>query len=426
MYYLYTISSYLPNFIMNIVTAVVGVFIKRDDKVYLFGSKCGVGFGGNVRNMFQYLTENKDKYLIKKIIYVTRSKALFKELSYMGYEVYMMHSIKSYYYHLKAGRHVCSGSISNGFAAGKYNSSDILSRLSLGAKHFYLHHHMGAGKSNMMIRRKQIKGLRRAIIEGYRLILSLGVVRHFVLYPGGWDDMVFCVSCKRDLIEQQVFFEYHPIKYRLTCFCELLPPAKYLPSEMEVIRRFPKDRTLVLYVPVFRTKKTGYVNPLNDKEFVEFLEKESFFWIQKLNHEDSAMEADDSVYSSPAILKLQASFDINIISSFIDIQVTDYSSARMKAIALDKPVIYYVPDQDIYNREDKGIDPVMEDAINKNRADSIGDLCNRLLEARCSDNFFTIERKKEYLMTKSLQMECMPSAYSYDRIYRDIFESEAN
>ena len=420
-YYLYTICTYLPNCIMNIVTLLVGIFIKRDDKIYLFGSKSGVGFGGNTRNMFLYLAENKEEYDIKKVIFVTRSKKLFRELSELGYDVYKMHSLKSYYYHFKAGKHICSGNIAGGFAAGVYAGSDILSRLSFGADHFYLHHHIGTGKSNMMFKREAIKGFKRLVIESYRFFLSIGFIRHFFMLPGGWDNMTFCVSCKQDLIEQEIFWEHHPIRFVVTCFAELLPTPRYLESEREVVNHFPKGKTLVLYAPVYRTVNTGYINPLLGEGFIQFLEKENYFWIQKLNYQDSQMDADENAYSNPNVMNLPSDFDLNIISSIIDIQVTDYSSTRMKAIALNKPVVYYVPDYDVYSEKDKGIEPMMEEAINNNRADSINDLCNRLLEARDASGFFTSKRIEEYQATRSLQIDCSPLDYTYEHIYKDIF-----
>ncbi len=54
----------------------------------------GEKFADNSRFLFQYLHQEKQELLLKRVIWVTRNKNLKDELSEMGYEVYLCGSLK--------------------------------------------------------------------------------------------------------------------------------------------------------------------------------------------------------------------------------------------------------------------------------------------------------------------------------------------
>ena len=111
---------------MNIITALITIFIRRDKNTMLMGSWYGRRFGGNTRYLFQYLSENKEKYGLKKVIWVTREDTIYSELKKMGYNVYMMKSKESIYYHFKAGIHALNVNISTSTSTSKTVNGDIM------------------------------------------------------------------------------------------------------------------------------------------------------------------------------------------------------------------------------------------------------------------------------------------------------------
>jgi CDP-glycerol glycerophosphotransferase (TagB/SpsB family) len=55
------------------------------------------------------------------------------------------------------------------------------------------------------------------------------------------------------------------------------------------------------------------------------------------------------------IIYLDSMFDVNVLLKYVDIIISDYSSAAFDAIYLKKPVIMYVPDLDDYERGNNGL-----------------------------------------------------------------------
>ena len=51
---------------------------------------------------------------------------------------------------------------------------------------------------------------------------------------------------------------------------------------------------------------------------------------------------------------MNSDFDINILFPYIDMLVTDYSSAMLDALYFRKKILYYVPDYTYYISKDRG------------------------------------------------------------------------
>ena len=109
--------------ILLIPLKILLTLIKKDDKVFIFGDFLGKRFGDNSKYLYLYLCKNKEKYLLKKIIWITSTKEIYEELKNNKYEVYYKYSFKSFYYHLKARYHFID--------QGETDISGFLSRNSL-------------------------------------------------------------------------------------------------------------------------------------------------------------------------------------------------------------------------------------------------------------------------------------------------------
>ena len=173
MYYIeYIISPFIYGF-FNLLTFIINIFIRRDKSIILMGSCYGERFAGNSRYLFQYLSNNKDEYGLNKVIWVTRKHYIFDELSEMGYEVYLMHSLKSFYYHFKAGRHAINFNSNTSFATGVRRSADIMGYFSLGAIHYFLNHSAYSGKGNLITNYKDLGIIKRILVKTYIKISSV-------------------------------------------------------------------------------------------------------------------------------------------------------------------------------------------------------------------------------------------------------------
>ena len=119
-----TICTILNNLKWNVYTGIHTVLWPRDKNIWLFGSWMGEKFADNSRFLFQYLHENKSKFGIRKVVWVTNNSDVLEEIRSLGYEAYLMDTQESKYFHLKAGVHVICNS----------RDTDICTKYSFGAK----------------------------------------------------------------------------------------------------------------------------------------------------------------------------------------------------------------------------------------------------------------------------------------------------
>lgn len=343
-------------FFLNIITFLINIFVKRDRNIILIGAWYGHRFSGNCRFLFQYLSDYREKYGLEKVIWVTRSKKFYKELNSLGYEVYMMKSVKSFYYHFKAGIHVVSTNTASSWATNKKVSGDIMGQLSLGAVHVYLNHGITSIKGNRIRDLDKLSCKERFVVKTYQIIHRNFFLRNYVLCPGGWDRVVYLSpgreSSRRDLqrhleTEQMLFWE--------AGFPELCECLGYLKDEQEIINTVSKHDKTILYMPTYRTNDgTGYSHPLNNSALCDFLRKNNFYWIDKL-HPGAKENMNANNYDPRISLKLAPEFDTNVLLRMVDVVITDYSSICHTAVYFDRPLIYYWPDHIEYVEKDKSI-----------------------------------------------------------------------
>lgn len=330
--------------LINLLTIVLNLFIWRKESIWLFGSWMGMKFADNSRYLFQYLNEKKEEYGIKKVIWVTREITVLQELRSMGYECYMMHSLFSYYYHIKAGVHV----ICNMYArSGKY-SGDILGVLSTGAKKLQLWHGVGIKACGGLVH----KSLQKS--ESHNSLLRK-LVSSALFLPGGWKQNAYFLATseenKRVAIYDHLYSEKNIIIGIYPRLCETL---RFTTAEMEVVEQIKelklRQMKIILNLPTFR-EKDSYVEPLRIAGFRDFLVKNNIIWIEK-KHSADANRTD--INSDENIIGLQSWFDINVLWKYIDLLVSDYSSATSDAIYNNIITLDYCPDYKDYIEHDRG------------------------------------------------------------------------
>jgi CDP-glycerol glycerophosphotransferase (TagB/SpsB family) len=84
------------------------------------------------------------------------------------------------------------------------------------------------------------------------------------------------------------------------------------------------------------------------------LKEKDVLWIEKAHGADQTAVMTGAVSEELPVLKLDSSFDVNILLPYVDVVVTDYSSVVWDALYHKKPLIFYVPDFVYYRDEDRG------------------------------------------------------------------------
>lgn len=405
--------------ILNVVTGLANLFIKRDRKIILIGAWYGYRFGGNSRFLFQYLSENKEKYNLSKVIWVTRSQEIYDELISMGYEVYMMTSGKGIYYHFKAGIHIINASASSSSASSKAVKGDILGELSGGAVKVLLQHSIADAKGNRFLEYNNLNIWNKAIVNLYNFLHSIYFFRQFMLCAGGWDSAIFLSGSKANTQRYKMRqVKTAQITYLECGYPEMCECLKYTKREAEVIDMIGSKQRTVLYAPTYRTSpNTGYEHPLNSPELCDFLKENGYLWIDKL-HPSAKEFMNAKEYDPEFTLKLETEFDINVIMRDIDILITDYSTVFRKAYYFDKPVIYYLQDYEGYLHKDKSLISGFRDEIVGIQVEDIDELIGGL--ERCLSKEYFIENREKYEEKKQINFD--GKIANYENICDELFK----
>ena len=372
--------------VINLLTDIVNLFIPRNPRIVLIGAWMGEKFADNARFLFQYLQENKEKYGLKKVIWVTRDFETLNLLNGMGYEVYWMLSLNSIYYHFRAGIHI----VCNINFPVKGHSGDIMGQLSGRALKINAWHGipLKAGKTTgENIKNEGLKGTFKYKLRKNRLFMSL-------FTPGHWDKAYYLSTGTEATKRCAVFCGVDESQFIESGYPRDCARKYLLESEKEIIKKFSAYQKVILYVPTFREK--GQVpHPLVEKDLRDFLKQENILWVEKphaltKNVVVTGEEKSDALF-------LDSKFDINVILPDIDLLVTDYSSVCYDAMAHDKPVLYYAPDIPFYTEKERGFLCNYQDMVGEYIATDVTGLIKYLGLFLNSDEFLRRLIRKSYI-----------------------------
>lgn len=410
------------NLLMNLITCIVTLFIHRDKKIILMGSWYGRRFGGNTRYLFQYLSENKEKYGLKKVIWVTREESICSELRNLGYEVYMMKSKEGLYYHFKAGIHALNVNISTSTSTSKTVNGDIMGELSMGAHKLFLNHGVAAIKGSKFLEDESLSKKDKLLVKVYKIIYGLPFFRHWMLVAGGWDKNVFIAPTEK-MIERDKArtAQSKNKKYVVAGFPELCEPLKYTSREQAILKQLEMHNRVILYVPTYRTdNRTGYKHPLDDEKLRHYLKENNYFWIDKM-HPGAKKDMEAKDYDSSISMLLESEFDMNIIVNHVDVLISDYSSAVQKAVYYHKPIVNYWADIEGYKKYGNGlVKSFFDDAVGE-QAYNVDELLVSISNS-LSDNYFA---KNEEIYKEKFQYFFGGKKSNYEEIAEKLFEQIA-
>ncbi len=338
----------LKNLLCNIASMVKSKFQKRDNKIILFGAWFGQSFSDTPRCLFQYLSENKNRYELKHVVWVTRNPKVWAELLEMGYECYMMYSDESKYYHKRAGIHI----ICNSAWSGDTVKGDILGEYSFGAKKVNLWHGVCPVKKVGRLSndfQNQSKTLYRMIRDKMQ---SSQFFRALTYGKGGWGDAYYLTTTKRGTEVMQGMLGI----VRERCIETGNPRAcgylKLMKGEKKIIDEIGKHSAAILYLPTFRKNDNEFDYEHLSEVMYRKYRNDDILFLQKL-HNASKGKLDKRCRDR--ICNISDDIDITTVIPYVDIVVTDYSSVLADAVFFDKKLIFYIPDLQSYADKDVGL-----------------------------------------------------------------------
>ncbi|HEL2411585.1 TPA: CDP-glycerol glycerophosphotransferase family protein [Streptococcus suis] len=392
------VAVYLKNGIINSFVLILNLFIRRDQSIILIGSWMGEKFADNSRFLFQYLHQEKQELLLKRVIWVTRNKNLKDELSEMGYEVYLCGSLKSFYWHLKSGVHILCNAIYV-LQDGRF-LPDIDTSLSFGAKRIQLWHGIA------------IKSVGAASNESQKLIKdkqsnNISWIKYF-LSRGGWADYFLLSTSEKNKEDNYKISRCQIDNIFISSYPRTFSCLEVLPREKAVIEEISKFSTKLIYLPTFRNSYNNYKHPLTDPNIVEFIKRNDILWIEK-QHSASNFASTDFL-NLENVFCLDENFDVNVLYEHVDVVVSDYSSAVFDAIYREIPVLMYTPDLEEFKTGNVGLLFDLENYCSSfivYDTDQLIDMINEVIKKR----YFNEQRLDDYSKNMELFYDNRHSTY---------------
>lgn len=370
------IITKLINLMLKLIVLFINIFLPKKNEVVLIGGWFGERFADNSKYLYLYLNENKDKYQVKKIIFITRKKDIYRYIKEeLNYEVYMMYSLGSFYYHI----------IARYYIVDQAPRKDLIGWLGINSIKINLWHGLPLKKIGYD---KKIKK---------------------PIHIGNWQES-YLLTCSEygDKILGEAF--KCPINKRLRGMYPrnyyLINENKYLSKiERELLKKIEKikneNKKIIIYLPTFRDKNKLKFLGEEDKnkliEFFRFLEENNYFLVSKEHFAGTSIFGENReiiYFSDRNFLNLESNIDIYPFLKISDILITDYSSVYFDYLYLDRDIIFYPYDLEYYRDKDRGLFFDYYKITPGNKVYTIEQLKEILKKLRYSRDNFRDDRKK--------------------------------
>lgn len=318
----------------------------RDKTIWLFGSTFGRRFADNPRYFYLYLSQlgNRKKESDRKShidgkpirpIWISQDQELVEHLKQNGYEAYYYYSTKGFWYCLR-------GKV---YFFDNY-AKDISFWLSGGAKKINMWHGIPLKKiqhDNTFDPFRHPKNLKERICNFPRNI-SDEKPHHFVLTTSHFLKPVFSSAFQTE----QVLVCGYPRSDRLV---GAGPDNLYTLPEQQTIEKMnirqQANQKMVYYTPTFRDSEEHFFESMDLQRFQDFLKTEGILFCVKL-HPKSKLKKEFQKMEGEQIINIDADTDPYVFLEKADILVTDYSSIYFDYLLLDRPIIFFNYDLELY------------------------------------------------------------------------------
>ncbi|MBP3414301.1 MAG: CDP-glycerol glycerophosphotransferase family protein [Clostridia bacterium] len=323
--------------IINVFTDIACAFVKRDEKMVVVGGWYGDRFCDNSKAIYLFLTENKEKFGLDRVIWHTRNDDVYNQLKRDGYDVEKIGT--------RAAR---KSSIKAKYQLIDSCGVDIDRLFSGSAVRLEMWHAFPV---------KRFGGLNEFEKGGIKEAVNTNIHRSEL---GRWS-YFYCLSMsqKHSEINQQAFGvnEEH-------CIIGPYPRVTYLKGEIgrymldcekETMKKLESLRAqgkrVVGYFPTFRddTEKNDITIETVEK-LVEWAKDNNCCIMTKMHYASSREAGGDD----DLLIALPPASDVYNFIQLADIMISDYSSIVFDYLIMDRPIIFYCFDYDYYLNKDRG------------------------------------------------------------------------
>lgn len=327
---------------------LMGKLIRRDDKIWVFGSWNGKRFADNSKWFYLYCNNGDDQGC--RFIWISRDREIVNMLQKQGYSAFFLYSFQGIYYSLKAGVYIFDSF-----------SRDVSYWFSNGAKKILLQHGVPIKKIGRDIDNTDslfYKCFYGNFFErmGIRL-LQPWWAEQYDLIPSTSE---YCSKCF------QTAFNVSKQKTPITGFPRndamikggIADKVSY--SEDKGLIKSNYDN-VVIYMPTFRdSQREKREIPIKWEKLESLFRKNNSLFCLKL-HPNERFSFSFEKFSHIKIL--DPDIDIYPLFKNTDILITDYSSVSLDFMSIGRDIIFYTYDLKEYKEKDRSLYIELEEVI---------------------------------------------------------------
>lgn len=403
----------------------------RDKHIWLFGSTFGRRFTDNPRYLYMYVNHfskvrfgekagkkngKEPSTLEEKLenirpIWISHNKDVIRDLNEAGFEAYYYHSFKGLFYALRAGFYIFDN-----------YSKDINFWQSGGATKVNLWHGTGNKPSNAQnkfdtVRHPQnawekFKTFPRRISDekpshyimepdaGTAVSRIFGVDVSHIIHGGGFPRNDAMLSIANNTEKKDYFYAY------------ITDLEKTLTDRLKELQ---KDHKIIAYLPTFSKSEDMLFEVIDLEKMNAYFKEHHYVFVAK-PHPKSKIKAEFEKLDCSNIVNVPSDVDVYAFIPYADMLVTDYSSIYTDYLLLDRPVVAFQFDRDIYEKNSRGF-AVNQDEYMPERVAKTGDELTEAITDVFADDKSREIRKK----TRDKKFECNDDR-SCERIAAAILE----
>ncbi|MCU9613258.1 CDP-glycerol glycerophosphotransferase family protein [Caldibacillus lycopersici] len=313
-------------------TVVVTIYflsklVPKTKNLVVFGGENGQGFRGNTKYLFLEMVKNPTL----KCVWITKNPRVVKELASLGYEAHMHHSPKGILYQLRAKLVIHSHSIND----------DFIKSLLGGAISYNTWHGVGL---------KKVWGANKGTFS-YKILHEPRRIRRFfgkfvVQTNSAKENYVVSTSPRVSSYYPETFLV---AKDHVLEMGQVRNDVFFQDTDEDfAIPEWIREGKIIMYMPTHRKfgKLETDINLVIDFQKLNELCKRTGYKFLVKRHMYSSGQV-PAIYENIIDISNE-SYDPQLLLKYTDILVTDYSSCYTDYLLLDKPVLFYCYDLDMY------------------------------------------------------------------------------
>lgn len=385
---------------------VFSFLVPRSKNIWVFGCTFGKRFSENPRYLYLYVSQNETDCV--RPIWISHNKKIVAFLQEHGYESYYYHSWKGVWYSLRAKVYIFDN-----------YSKDIDFWLSGGAVKINLWHGSGNKKTNHDNIFDKTRHPQNAWEKWGTWLRRLSDEKpnHYTLATSDAMAQIFTSAFATDL--KHIMVEGYPRNDLLFEKKESHITNLCTPAEQELLCKIEKlqaqKQKIAAYMPTFRDSEKVFFDVMDLEIFNDFLQRQNITVITKL-HPKSKLKREFEKINYSNILNADAEIDIYSFLKKVDVLITDYSSVYSDFMLLNRPVIAFHYDWELYTANTRDSYIEHDTYMPERKAKTMPELMECMVKVLENDSFQ--EKRMESRARMFRTVDGKSSARLYEKIWK--------